>query len=109
MSYADATIHKDIMLATVILPIWRDGKAKEKEQLRSFISSLLRCLHERNISTVMIPLMLDGLLLQWPINIILKAILFWRRHFLDTTIFCHSDRDKCMKLLPVFLDMKGKN
>lgn len=96
------------MLATVTLSIWRDGKAKEKEQLRSCISSLLQCLHDRNILTVMIPLMFDRFL-QWPGNTILKAIIFWRRHFIDTTIFYHPDREKCMKLLPVFQGMKGKN
>lgn len=94
-------------MANVTLPVWSDGTNKEKDQLRNCILLLFQCLREKNMSSVTIPVMFDDAL-QWPETQLLKQILFLRRDFVDTTVFCHAVEEKYNKLLPIFEDLKGK-
>lgn len=59
------------------------------------------------MSSVTIPVMFDDAL-QWPETQLLKQMLFLRRDFVDTTVFCHAVEEKYNKLLPIFEDLKGK-
>lgn len=95
------------MQATIALPVWRDGQNKEKDFLRKCSQLLFLRLRDQNISTVVIELVMDSAL-QWPETQVLKSILYWRRHFMVLTVFCHPDKDKYKKLLPIFQELKGK-
>lgn len=106
-SHDKASNLKDVVQATVTLPMWRDGTNNEKEQLRKNVLYLFQCLRERNITLVVIPLMIESAL-QWPEKQLLKAILFLRRAFVDTTVFCHPQKETYRKLMPIFQTLKGK-
>lgn len=95
------------MQATIALPVWRDGKNKEKEFLSNCSQLLFLKLRDQNISTIVFELMMDSAL-QWPEVQVLKSILYWRRHFMDLAVFCHPDKYKYQGLLNFFKELKGK-
>lgn len=68
---------------------------------------LFQSLYDEGFSSVTIPLMIDSAI-QWPERKLLNQILYLRRHFPETAVFCHPNKGNYEKLLPIFEDLTGK-
>lgn len=104
--YEKANQTQNITRVNVTIPIWRDGKCKEKEQLRNCILLLFESLSYKGFSSVTIPLVIDSAI-QWSERKLLNQILYLRRQFPETVVFCHPNKESFEKLLPIFEDLTG--